>query len=139
MSFQHACALADVPVGGAVSVDVEGTEVAIVRCDDDGVFAVRDECSHASIPLSEGEIDGCTLECWLHGSRFDLRTGAPLELPAVTPVRVYAVTVEGGEVFGGYGYAQREEYARPRGDLLGQQTEGVGTAESADAQLHRSQ
>jgi hypothetical protein len=47
--------------------------------------------------------------------------------------------MRGGEVFGGYGYAQREEYSRPRGDLTGHATEGVGTAESTDAQLHRSQ
>ena len=38
---------------------------------------IRDICSHADVALSEGEVDGCTIECWLHGSRFDLRTGKP--------------------------------------------------------------
>jgi 3-phenylpropionate/trans-cinnamate dioxygenase ferredoxin subunit len=43
-------------------------------------------------------VDGCTLECWLHGSRFDLRTGEPTGLPATVPVGVYAVTIEGDDV-----------------------------------------
>jgi 3-phenylpropionate/trans-cinnamate dioxygenase ferredoxin component len=100
MSFIRACALADVAVGAAVSVDVDGTEIAIVRCDDDAVFAVRDECSHAAIPLSEGEVDtaGCEIECWLHGSRFDLRTGEPTGLPAYEPVPVYPCKVDGDDV-----------------------------------------
>ena len=46
-------------------------------------------------PLSEGEVDGCTIECWLHGSRFDLRTGQPSGPPATDPVPVYPVQVEG--------------------------------------------
>ena len=49
--------------------------------------------------LAEGEVDGCTLECWLHGSRFDLRTGRPLTPPATTPVRVHSVKIEGEDVY----------------------------------------
>ena len=52
--------------------------VAVAHCDDDTFHAVYDECSHAQIALSEGELDDCTLECWLHGSRFDL-AGRPGE------------------------------------------------------------
>ncbi len=48
--------------------------------------------------LAEGEVDGCTLECWLHGSRFDLRTGQPSGPPAVTAVATYPVSVEGDTV-----------------------------------------
>jgi len=40
-------------------------------------------------------VDGCTIECWLHGSQFDLRTGEPLSLPANKPVPVFPVAVEG--------------------------------------------
>ncbi len=54
----------------------------------DDVFAIHDECSHAAIPLSEGEVEGCEIECWLHGSRFDLRTGKPTGLPATEPVPI---------------------------------------------------
>ena len=59
---------------------------------------MRDICSHADVALSEGEVDGCTLECWLHGSRFDLRTGKPTAMPATAPVPVYPVKIEGDDV-----------------------------------------
>jgi 3-phenylpropionate/trans-cinnamate dioxygenase ferredoxin subunit len=95
----RACALADIDKGAVVSVDLDGTEIAVVHTDDGGVYAIRDECSHAAVPLSEGEVDGCTLECWLHGSRFDLRTGEPTGLPATEPVPVYPVEIRDGDVY----------------------------------------
>ena len=54
--------------------------------DGDEVFAIHDVCSHADVPLSEGDVEDCQIECWLHGSRFDLRTGKPVGLPATDPV-----------------------------------------------------
>src|SRR6201999_2941955 len=90
----RACAVADVPDGEAFGVEVDGEPVAIVRAQGE-VFAIRDVCSHAEVALSEGEVDGCTIECWLHGSRFDLRTGKPTGLPATEPVPVYPCTIEG--------------------------------------------
>jgi 3-phenylpropionate/trans-cinnamate dioxygenase ferredoxin component len=62
------------------------------------VFAIHDVCSHADVPLSDGEVDDCEIECWLHGSRFDLRTGKPTGPPATTPVPVYPVRVDGDDV-----------------------------------------
>lgn len=95
----RACAVDDVAVGSALAVDVDGTDLAIVRTDD-GVYAIRDECSHAAVALSEGEIDaaGNEIECWLHGSMFDLRTGKPTGLPATEPVAVYPCTIQGDDV-----------------------------------------
>jgi 3-phenylpropionate/trans-cinnamate dioxygenase ferredoxin subunit len=93
------CAVDEIEPGAAISADIEGVQVAVVRAPDGTVYAVHDECSHASVPLSEGEIEGCTLECWLHGSRFDLRTGEPTGLPATEPVPVYPVEVRDGFVF----------------------------------------
>jgi 3-phenylpropionate/trans-cinnamate dioxygenase ferredoxin component len=97
VTFQRACSVADVASDAALAVEVDGVEIAIVRTDDD-FFAVRDECSHAAIPLSEGEVDGYEIECWLHGSTFDLRTGKPTVLPATEPVPIYPVRVEGDDV-----------------------------------------
>ena len=96
-AFVRACALSDVPQEGALPVELGGTEVAIVRSGDE-VFAIRDECSHAAIPLSEGDVEDCEIECWLHGSRFDLRTGKAINLPATEPVPVYPCTVSSGDV-----------------------------------------
>jgi 3-phenylpropionate/trans-cinnamate dioxygenase ferredoxin subunit len=93
------CSTEDVPKASAVSADVDGTAIAIVHAEDDNFYAIYDECSHAQVALSEGEIDGCTLECWLHGSRFDLRTGRPTGLPATEPVPVYPVEIRDGDVY----------------------------------------
>ncbi len=95
--YVRACALSDVPDNGTLAVELAGEPVAIVRTGGE-VFAIRDVCSHAEVPLSEGEVDGCTIECWLHGSRFDLRTGKPTAMPATEPVPVYPVKIEGGDV-----------------------------------------
>jgi 3-phenylpropionate/trans-cinnamate dioxygenase ferredoxin subunit len=99
VTYVRACALADVPVGTVAAFDLGGdVDIAVVNTDD-GVFAIQDLCSHAEYPLSEGDVDGCTLECVGHGSRFDLRTGFPLELPATAPVPVYPVRVDGDAIF----------------------------------------
>lgn len=97
MTYVRACALSEVPDGGALAVLLGSREVAVVNTSE-GVFAISDVCSHAEVPLSEGEVEGATIECYMHGSRFDLRTGFPLELPATQPVPVYPVRVDGADV-----------------------------------------
>ena len=97
MSFVRACGVSDVASGDSLAVDLEGVAVAVVRADDEW-YAVYDECSHAAVALSEGDVEGCEIECWLHGSRFDLRTGKPTSLPATEPVPIYPVRVEGDDV-----------------------------------------
>ncbi|WP_182523482.1 non-heme iron oxygenase ferredoxin subunit [Nocardioides dongkuii] len=92
MAFVRACALADVPTDEALGVTIGSLEVAVAR-DGDEVFALHDLCSHAAVPLSEGEVADCAVECWLHGSRFDLRTGKPTGLPATEPVATFPVQV----------------------------------------------
>jgi 3-phenylpropionate/trans-cinnamate dioxygenase ferredoxin subunit len=93
----RACGVADVADGSALAVRMDDVDIAIVRNGND-FYAIKDECSHAAIALSEGEIEGCEIECWLHGSRFDLRSGKPLSLPASEPVPVYPVSVVGDDV-----------------------------------------
>jgi 3-phenylpropionate/trans-cinnamate dioxygenase ferredoxin subunit len=95
--FTRACALGDVPEQGALAVTVEGVPVAIVRSEG-SLYAIHDVCSHAEVALSEGDVEDGEIECWLHGSRFDLTTGAPRSLPATQPVPVYPVRVEGDAV-----------------------------------------
>jgi 3-phenylpropionate/trans-cinnamate dioxygenase ferredoxin subunit len=98
--YVTACALDAIPDGQALAVQVEGLRLALVRQGSD-VFAIADACSHADVALSEGEVSGCTLECWLHGSQFDLRTGAPLTPPAIKPVPVYPTRIrqDGSDAF----------------------------------------
>lgn len=100
MSGIRACALADLAPGAALRLVLDGHPVALVRLDD-RVYAIDDTCSHAEVSLAEGQVDAdeCALECWKHGSLFDLRTGEALTLPAVRPVAVHKATVVADEVF----------------------------------------
>jgi 3-phenylpropionate/trans-cinnamate dioxygenase ferredoxin subunit len=97
MSFVKACVLAQLKPDAALRVDIDGEPVALVRADEQ-LFAIRDECSHDNVALSDGEVDGATIECWLHGSIFDLTNGKPMCLPANKPVPVYAVRIDGDDV-----------------------------------------
>jgi 3-phenylpropionate/trans-cinnamate dioxygenase ferredoxin subunit len=66
-AFVRACGVSDLKDGGAIGVVLGGDEIAIVKTEGE-VFAIKDWCSHAAVPLSEGDVDGYTIECWLHGS-----------------------------------------------------------------------
>ncbi|MCU1600578.1 MAG: putative dioxygenase [Frankiales bacterium] len=93
----RACALDDIPVEGALKVVLGGIDICVARSEGE-VFAISDTCSHADVSLSEGDVEEGTVECWLHGSRFDLRTGKPTCLPAVKAVATYPVVIEGDDV-----------------------------------------
>jgi 3-phenylpropionate/trans-cinnamate dioxygenase ferredoxin subunit len=95
--FQRACSLSDLPDEGVIGVDIDGTPVAVVRAEGE-VFALRDVCSHEEVPLSEGDVYDHTIECWLHGSCFDLRSGKPTGPPASKPVATYPVKIDGDDV-----------------------------------------
>ena len=99
MTFQgvRVCAFSDLDDDKPFAVEVGDVPVVLVRQGDE-VHALRDECSHAELALSDGEVTSKGIECFLHGSCFDLRTGAPSSPPAAEPVDVFAVTVIGGDV-----------------------------------------
>ena len=98
MTFAKVCTAQEVPVDEALAVTVGDLELAVAR-DGDEIFALQNVCSHAEVALSEGEVADGTVECWLHGSCFDLRTGKPTHLPATEPVATFAVEVRGGDVY----------------------------------------
>jgi 3-phenylpropionate/trans-cinnamate dioxygenase ferredoxin subunit len=102
MTFERLCALSEVPEDGSLQVQLPDVDVAVVRFEGE-LYAIEDRCSHADVPLTDGEVeelDGApTIECALHGSCFDLRTGQPTNIPATEPVPVYPVRVEGDDVF----------------------------------------
>ena len=94
----RACSLAELSEDTPAHVDLGDSPVCLVRTDG-AVYALRDECTHESVPLSEGEVAEGTIECWLHGSRFDLATGRVLSPPATRPVAVFGVRTDAGDVF----------------------------------------
>ena len=92
-----AAKLSELAEDSAIRVELAGRPVCIARSGGE-VFAISDVCSHADVALSEGEVADGHIECWLHGSMFDLRTGKPTGLPATKPVPTFPVTVEGDDV-----------------------------------------
>ncbi|MFJ4169467.1 non-heme iron oxygenase ferredoxin subunit [Paenarthrobacter sp. NPDC089714] len=93
------CNANDIKVKQALRVLIDDYPVAIVKDSMGEIHAVGDTCSHADISLSEGDVEGCAIECWGHGSQFDLRSGQPLQLPAYDPVPVFAVAIDGDDVY----------------------------------------
>lgn len=100
MTRERLCSVDDVPSGEARRFDIGRLRLAVVRIDDSW-YVIGDRCTHQDISLGEGEVDetNLELECWKHGSSFSLETGEPSSLPATRPVPVYAITVEGSDVF----------------------------------------
>ena len=98
MTAQRVCALSDLVQDEARRVEIDGVAIALVLDSSGEVHAIGDVCTHGDISLSEGFVDGESLECWAHGSAFSLRTGRPLNLPAYEPVPVYAVVIDGDDV-----------------------------------------
>ncbi len=74
--------------GKPVAIDHNGVTVCVARVGDE-VFAIEDTCTHSEASLSEGEITGTKIECWLHGAEFDLRTGEALTPPATAPLKTF--------------------------------------------------
>jgi 3-phenylpropionate/trans-cinnamate dioxygenase ferredoxin subunit len=99
VDVERLCGRDELKPGEARRFDVGGHRVCLVRIGDD-FYAIGDRCSHADFSLSEGEVyeEDFEIECWKHGSTFDLKTGEPQSLPAVKPVPVYGVRVEGDDV-----------------------------------------
>src|SRR5690349_23683521 len=93
------CNVDEIQLKQALRILIDDCPVAIVKASMGGIHGSGDTCSHADISLSEGEVEGCAIECWGHGSQFDLRTGEPLQLPAYDPVPVFAVEIRGDEVY----------------------------------------
>jgi 3-phenylpropionate/trans-cinnamate dioxygenase ferredoxin subunit len=98
MAATKVCSVSELAPDSAKRVEVDGVPIAVVLDSAGTVHAIGDTCTHGDISLSEGFVEDDTLECWAHGSKFSLRTGMPLTLPAYEPVPVYAVTIDGDDV-----------------------------------------
>ena len=94
------CSVAELPAeAGAVVAAIDGRRVTIARESSGRLHAFDDTCTHANVSLAEGEVEGGLIECWLHGSQFDMATGTPEQLPATQPIAVHTITVDGDDVY----------------------------------------
>lgn len=99
MSSVRICAVDEVELTSAVRVVIDDQPIALVKDSAGDIFAIGDTCTHGDISLSEGFVEGDTIECWAHGSKFSLHTGQALTLPAYEPVPVFTVTIVDGDVY----------------------------------------
>ena len=99
MALIDVCPVEELPPGSVKIVRAGSLALGIYNLDGD-YFAIEDRCSHDDGPLAEGDFDAedAVVVCPRHGSRFDIRTGRPLTLPAYEPVDTFPVVVEDGWV-----------------------------------------
>jgi 3-phenylpropionate/trans-cinnamate dioxygenase ferredoxin subunit len=99
MTATNVFPLTELTQDAARRVVLDGIPIAVVLDSSGTVHAIGDTCTHGDISLSEGFVEDGTLECWAHGSKFELTTGKPLSLPAYEPVPVFAVEIIDGDVY----------------------------------------
>jgi len=87
-----------VPPGTALRVDVPDYPPLAVFNVAGTIYVCDDTCSHGQASLSEGSLDGDTIECPWHNGLFCVRTGAAVGYPAETPIRIYPATLKDGMV-----------------------------------------
>jgi 3-phenylpropionate/trans-cinnamate dioxygenase ferredoxin subunit len=93
-----ACSLEALPQGEVFRLDIE-PPIAVFHTEDGEFYAIDDTCTHQDASLADGWLEGCEVECPLHSSRFDLRTGQVDAPPAKRPVRTHQVVVEDGIIY----------------------------------------
>lgn len=96
-AFVAVAKLDEIPAGSKKVVDVNGVSVILVNTQD-RLFAVRNLCSHAYETLECGRVRAGWISCPVHGARFDLDTGKPLNPPATMPIETYEVRVDGDTI-----------------------------------------
>ena len=97
-NWMDAAAIADVPEGDVIGVQVGGKEIALYEVEGE-VIATDNLCTHGHARLSDGFLEGREIECPLHQGRFDVRDGSPTCAPVTEAVRSYPVRIEAGRVF----------------------------------------
>ena len=91
----------DFPEGRITGIQVEGKEIAIAHTPGDNFYAFENQCTHAEAQLSAGDLEDNEAVCPLHGARFDVKTGAAITLPAVRPVQIYELKIQGDDLYVG--------------------------------------
>lgn len=96
--FVRVCSVQDVPLGKLRAFEVQHHNIVIAHAES-GFFALADECTHDSAPISDGRVRGANVMCTRHGARFDLASGAVTAPPAIVPLDTYELKTEGDDLF----------------------------------------
>ena len=96
--MQKVCKVSNLELNTAKRILINDFPVAIIMDSFGKVHAIGDTCTHGEVSLSEGFLEGDTIECWAHGAKFSIKTGEALSLPAYEPVPVFLVEVKDGDI-----------------------------------------
>ncbi|MBD3402264.1 Rieske 2Fe-2S domain-containing protein [candidate division GN15 bacterium] len=95
--FVKAARVSEIPEGSFKSVEIDFERIIIVHTAD-GFFALTDECTHDSEPISTGLLKRNELICSRHGARFDVRNGAVTRAPAIVPLDTHELKIDGDDI-----------------------------------------
>ncbi|MGQ0561262.1 MAG: Rieske (2Fe-2S) protein [Gemmatimonadota bacterium] len=97
--FVKVAELNQLPVGSTLAIELEdGTRICLANSEGE-IYAIADRCTHADFPMSNGSVHGgATIECAWHGARYDMRTGRPIRLPAIKPIKTFEVKIDGNDI-----------------------------------------
>jgi nitrite reductase/ring-hydroxylating ferredoxin subunit len=93
----RAARVSEIPRGKMKRVEIEGRQVLLANVEG-RIYAAEDTCTHEEASLSRGALHGEYVQCPLHGSRFNVCTGAVMEEPAEEDLKTYAVRTDGEDV-----------------------------------------
>ncbi len=96
--FGKVASVKDVPEGSMKAFEI-GYHRFVLCHISSGIFAVADECSHDSAPISDGELRGEEIICPRHGARFNVKDGSVKAPPALVPIDTYETKVEGDDIY----------------------------------------
>ena len=98
MSLHPVARVEDVPAGKMIGADIEGERILVANVAGE-LFAMRATCNHRGGPLDEGTLEGNVVTCPLHGSKWDVKTGALIEfVRPLPPEQTFKVTVDGDDI-----------------------------------------
>jgi len=95
--FTRVATLDQIPEGTLLGVEPDGHRICLANVEGE-IYALQDNCSHQDFPLSAGVLEDGRVECAWHGAKFDPASGRAVALPAIRPVKTFAVRVDGDDI-----------------------------------------
>ena len=96
--FTKLAHVTEIEPGSMKAIEVQYEKILLCNIEGE-FFAVADECTHDSAPISDGRLDGDQIICPRHGARFCIRDGAVKAPPAVAALETYELKIDNEEIF----------------------------------------
>lgn len=98
MAFVRLASTTEIKTGKMERFSHQGVRILICHVEDD-FYAVSETCTHEDFSLYLGALHGEVVKCSLHGGKFNVKTGAPVEEPACHALRTYPLELRGSDIY----------------------------------------